>query len=128
MRGMGRVFKRGSVYWIAYSYRNQEYRESAHSESEAAARKLLKKRIGEAGIGQFIGPNEERLTFEDMADALLTDYEINKLRSVRSVKLSIKHLRRSFGMQHALDITTDKNQEIHSGASARGCREREYQP
>ncbi len=29
MRGMGRIFKRGSVYWIAYSYRNQEYRESA---------------------------------------------------------------------------------------------------
>jgi len=105
---MGRVFKRGSVYWIAYSYRNQEYRESAHSESEAAARKLLKKRIGEAGTGQFIGPNEERVTFEYIADALLTDYEINKLRSVRSVKLSIKHLRRTFGMQRALDITTDK--------------------
>ena len=72
MGGMGRIFKRGSVYWIAYSYRNKEYRESSQSESESQARKLLKKRIGEAGTGQFLGPNEERVTFEDMADALLT--------------------------------------------------------
>ena len=72
MGGMGRIFKRGSVYWIAYSYRNKEYRESSQSESESQARKLLKKRIGEAGTGQFFGPNEERVTFEDMADALLT--------------------------------------------------------
>ncbi len=67
MRGTGRIFKRGSVYWIAYSYRNKEYRESSGSENEASARKLLKKRIGEAASGRFIGPNEERLTFEDMA-------------------------------------------------------------
>jgi integrase len=108
MRGMGRIFKRGSVYWIAYSYRNKEYRESSQSESESQARKLLKKRIGEAGTGQFLGPNEERVTFEDMADALLTDYEINKLRSIRSLKLSIKHLKARFALERAIDITTDK--------------------
>src|ERR1700691_1515990 len=62
MRGMGRIFKRGSVYWIAYSYRNKEYRESSGSESESQARKLLKKRIGEGSAGQFLGPNEERVT------------------------------------------------------------------
>lgn len=108
MRGMGRIFKRGSVYWVAYSYRNKEYRESSQSESESQARKLLKKRIGEASTGQFLGPNEERLTFEDMADALLTDYEINKLRSIRSLKLSIKHLKARFGLERAIDITTEK--------------------
>jgi hypothetical protein len=108
MRGMGRIFKRGSVYWIAYSYRNKEYRESSQSESQGQARKLLKKRIGEAGAGQFLGPNEERVTFDDMADVLLTDYEINKLRSIRSLKLSIKHLKARFGLERAIDITTDK--------------------
>jgi hypothetical protein len=108
MRGMGRIFKRGSVYWIAYSYRNKEYRESAHSESESQARKLLKQRIGEAAAGQFIGPKAERLTFEEMADALLTDYEINGLGSIRSIRLSVKHLREAFGLQRAIDITTDK--------------------
>jgi integrase len=108
MRGMGRIFKRGPVYWIAYSYRNKEYRESSGSESESQARKLLKKRIGEGSTGQFLGPNEERVTFEDMADALVTDYEINKLRSIRSLKLSIKHLKDRFALERAIDITTDK--------------------
>src|ERR1700722_3072121 len=108
MRGMGRIFKRGSVYWIAYSYRNKEYRESSGSESESQARKLLKKRIGEGSTGQFLGPNEERVTFEDMADALVIDYEINKLRSIRSLKLSIKHLKDRFALERAIDITTDK--------------------
>lgn len=109
MRGMGRIFKRGSVYWIAYNHRGQEHRESSQSENESVARKLLKKRIGEVATGKFIGPNEERLiSFEDMADGLVTDYEINKLRSLRSVKLSVKHLKRTFALDRAVDITTDR--------------------
>ncbi len=59
MRGMGRVFKRGSIYWIAYNHRGKEYRESARTESESDAQRLLKKRIGEAVSGKLIGPSEE---------------------------------------------------------------------
>jgi hypothetical protein len=117
MRGMGRIFKRGSIYWVAYNHRGQEHRESSQSENESVARKLLKKRIGEVATGQFIGPNEERLTFEELADALLTDYKINKQRSIRSVKLSLEHLRQAFGLMLALDVTTE-DQEIYRRAPA----------
>jgi hypothetical protein len=92
-RETGRIFKRGSVYWIAYCYRGKEHRESSRSTNEAQALKLLKKRIGETANGKLIGPVEERVTFEDLADELLTDYEVNRLRSIRSVRLSIKHLK-----------------------------------
>ena len=105
MRGFGRVFKRGSIYWIAYNHRGREHRESAKTENESAARKFLKKRIGEVASGKFIGPSEERLSFEDMADALVTDYEINKLRSLRSLKLSVRHLRGDFALDRAVDVT-----------------------
>jgi len=108
MRGMGRVFKRGSVYWIAYCYRGKERRESSRSTNEAQALKLLKKRIGEAATGKLIEPVEERVTFEDLADALLTDYEVNRLRSIRSVRLSVKHLKARFALERAVDITTEK--------------------
>jgi hypothetical protein len=108
MRGFGRVFKPGSIYWIAYNHRGKEHRESAKTENESAARKLLKKRIGEVTSGKLIGPSEERLSFENMADALVTDYEINKLRSLRSVKLSVRHLRRTFALDRAVDFTTDR--------------------
>jgi len=105
---MGRIFKRGSIYWIAYCYRGKEHRESSRSDSEAQARKLLKRRLGEAGTGRLVGPSEERLTFEDLATMLLTDYEINGKRSVESVRLSLRHLRDFFGLDRALDITADR--------------------
>ena len=108
MRGMGRIFKRGPVYWIAYSYRGKEYRESSRSETESQARKLLKKRIGETNAGTFIGPNEERLTFEGIADMLLTDYQINGKRSIPTLRGLIRHLSDSFAMTRAVDITADR--------------------
>src|SRR5207302_4108852 len=60
MRGLGRVFKRGEVCWIAYSWRGTEHRESAQSTRESDARRLLKKRLGEIGRGRLIGSIEER--------------------------------------------------------------------
>src|SRR5579885_1176653 len=108
MRGMGRIFKRGPIYWIAYYHRGKEFRESSRSDSEAQARKLLKKRIGEVANGQLIGPSEERLGFDDLANMLITDYEINGKRSVDSVRLSIRHLREFFGLYRAIDITPDR--------------------
>ena len=105
---MGRIFKRGPIYWIAYSYRGKEHRESSRSDSESQARKLLKKRIGETSAGTFIGPNEERLTFEGMADMLLTDYQINGKRSLSTLRGLIRHLSGSFEMTKAVDITPDR--------------------
>ena len=108
MRGMGRVFKRGTVYWVAYYHRGKEYRESSESESESAAKKLLKKRIGEVAQGRLLGANQDRLTFDDLTQALLADYQINGRRSLRSARLSISHLRKFFGFDRAVDITTDR--------------------
>jgi integrase len=104
---MGRVFKRGSVYWISYYHRGKEFRESSESDNESAAKKLLKKRI-EVAQGRLIGPNQERVTFGDLAQALLADYQINGRRSARSARLSISHLRKFFGFDRAVDITTDR--------------------
>jgi integrase len=108
MRGMGRVFKRGSLYWISYYHRGKEFRESSESEKESTAKKLLKKRIGEIAQGRLRGANQERVTFDDLAQALLADYQINGRRSARSARLSISHLRKFFGFDRAIDITTDR--------------------
>ncbi len=108
MRGMGRVFKRGSLYWISYYHRGKEFRESSESDNESVAKKLLKKRIGEVAQGRLRGANQERATFDDLAHALLVDYQINGRRSARSARLSISHLRKFFGFDRAIDITTDR--------------------
>ncbi len=108
MRGMGTVYKRGSVRWISYYHRGKQYRESSHSESEAQARRLLKKRLGEMGRGKFIGPAEEKVTFEEMAQDLLCDYKVNARKALSVIQFPTRHLKESFALDKALDITTDR--------------------
>jgi len=108
MRGMGTVYKRGSVCWICYYHRGKQYRESSHSESEAQARRLLKRRLGEMGRGKLIGPVEEKVTFEEMAQDLLCDYKVNARKALSAIQFPIRHLRESFSLDKALDITSDR--------------------
>ncbi len=107
-RGMGRVFERGSVYWIAYSRRGHEYRESSHSTKEGDAWRLLKTRLGQIEAKKFVGPKEERVRFEDLKAVYLQDYEVRGLRSVETAELRVKHLAAYFGEDRALDITPDR--------------------
>jgi hypothetical protein len=71
-RGDGRVYKRkgSSRYWIQYSVRGCQYREPG-GRTPAAARKKLRQRLREAGIERFGGPAAERVTVDQLADALL---------------------------------------------------------
>ena len=108
-RGSGSIYLRGTTYWIRYSHRGVEYRESAESESETVARRLLNARIRETGKrGKFLGPAEERLRFEDLAAMFRNDYVVNNRRSLRRVDASLKQLRNYFGLDRAVDITADK--------------------
>jgi integrase len=108
-RGSGSIYLRGVTYWIRYSHRGQEYRESSESESETVARRLLNARIRETGKrGKFLGPAEERLRFEDLAEMLRSDYLVNNRRSLRRVDASLKQLRNYFGLDRAIDITADR--------------------
>src|SRR6266508_909911 len=106
--GMGRIFQRGQTFWIAYYRHGQEYRESTHSVNENDAMKLLKKRFGEIASRRFIGPQEERVMFEDLKKGIVRDYELRGLRSTRAAKGRMKHLKEYFGDMRALDITPDR--------------------
>lgn len=107
MKGFGRIYLRGSIYWIEYWHRGKGYRESSHSDKDTVARRLLKKRLGEIASGQFIGPTEERVTFEEMANDLLNHYRAND-QDAEAVKYPIARLRNSFGFDKTIDITTDR--------------------
>ncbi len=47
MRGFGRVYRRGRIWWIAYSVCGAERRESSGSTAKEDAKDILKDRIGE---------------------------------------------------------------------------------
>lgn len=110
--GTGRIYRRpdveGGTWWIDFSYRGQRHRESTESTKRSDATKLLKKRMGEQGSGQFIGRAEERVMFEDLASMIETNYQVKGNRSTRALRFSLVHLREFFGMSRAIDITTDR--------------------
>jgi len=64
--------------------------------------------MGEITSAKFVGPSEERLTFEDIATDLTRDYEINGRRAIVSLHYWLAHLRRYFGTDRVVDITADR--------------------
>ena len=53
---MGRIYRRGQVWWIQYYGQGQLFRESTRSELKSAAISLLKLREGEIGHGRLPYP------------------------------------------------------------------------
>src|SRR5450755_1668247 len=110
MRGEGRIFKvKGSRFWqIAFSYDGKEFRESSKTDNEQAARKALRKAIGQIENGKYVGPAETRLSFEDMAAALAIYYKLKGRASLKSLPYFLKPLREAFGADRARKITTGR--------------------
>jgi integrase len=114
MRGDGRVFKRkgSEVFWIAYYHRGKEIRESSGTTDPEKARRFLRHRLREIGADQlglrrFVGPAQDRVTFDVMAEDYLKDYEINRRRSRFAAEARVAHLKGFFGEWRAVAITTD---------------------
>jgi integrase len=108
--GLGGIFRPAgtSRYWIRYSHNGKQIRESSGSTSESKARALLKKRLGEIEVGKFSEPSAKRITVGELLDGLMTRYQIEKARSFRNTKSVIKHLRRFFAEDRAVEITTPR--------------------
>ncbi|MGA7624930.1 MAG: site-specific integrase [Candidatus Acidiferrales bacterium] len=122
MRGAGRIFKRpnSSAYWIAYSHRGKEVRESvdkhlrtsgiARAATKNDAERLLKLRLRQVGadlLGArlFVGPQQERVLADELLDALETDLTLRQARSLPALKSHLKRIRAAFGDRRAIDIS-----------------------
>jgi hypothetical protein len=75
---MGEIRKRGGVYWIRYYRDGRRHEESARTDKWETARDLLRDREGDIAKGLPVSPKTGKLTFDDAADDLLTDYETTK--------------------------------------------------
>lgn len=116
MRGEGRVFQRGKIWWIAYwgpqDGRWKEIRESSKSEKESDAAKLLRDRVRaianhRGGIRAFQGPMQEKLTVADLLDSLQADYRRRQIKSLRTTLIHMKPVREFFGHMRAVALTPD---------------------
>jgi len=101
MKGDGRVFQRGEIWWVAYYHEGREHRESSKSRERKEAVRLLRQRVGEvsAGIVQgrrvHRGARTRRVRMLDLFDLLEHHYQISNCTS-RMNGYSLKRLRRRF--------------------------------
>lgn len=104
---MGSIYKRGSVLWIKYYRNGVPMRESADSDKENVAKKLLRDREGAIDRGVPVTPQTNRVTLSELLDDVLTDYRVNQRKSLETVTYYIEgHVRPYFGTRKAASITT----------------------
>jgi len=104
--GLGSVYQRGGVWWIAYYYAGELHRESSRSPREFDARALLKRRQRAMAKGRPT-PNVEQVTLKKLLDDLRDVYVTNKLASLRTFPSHRTALLAAFGVgARAVDITT----------------------
>jgi integrase len=103
-RGLGWLQLRGRIWWVGYTFRGRTYRESSRSDRRTDAVKLLRRRVAQIGEDKFIGPDEERVTFRDIKELLLTHYKVNGRRSVHRAEIAFRRLEEVFGQHRAVEI------------------------
>jgi len=105
---MGSIYKRGEVFWIKYYRYGKPHRESAKSDKESEAKRLLKRREGEIAEGKIPTIYFDRIRFEQLAEDFLTDYRINDKKSLVRAERSVNHLKQAFERCRITDITTPR--------------------
>lgn len=81
-RGGGRVYQRGSRWWIEYWHRGKQFREPGGRTKEAAD-KMRRKRLKEIAGDTFIGPQQERVTVGELLDELMTHLRTKGAKACR---------------------------------------------
>jgi integrase len=126
MRGNGRLFLRGHIYWAAYYLRGKEFRESTGETNDKKAGNFLKRRLNEVGADQlglhtFTPPRNQRLTLHDLLESLKKDFELRGKMSPQNAS-GLKKAETDFGTYRAMGLTADKIDEYVQGRLDAGGR------
>lgn len=103
---MGTIYKRGNIWWIQYYRNGKPYQESSRSKKKMVGRKLLELREGEIAQGKLPGIHFDKVIFDELAEDLLTDYELNERKSIERAQISVNHLKKFLEGMRVIDITT----------------------
>jgi integrase len=110
-RGAGHIFKakyktksgvcESRFFYIQYYRDGARYVENTHSDKITAAKGLLRKRLGSE---VFVAPKIEKITFDELAADVVTDYEQNEHTSLPRIKRSLGYLTKFFRGYRAINI------------------------
>lgn len=93
---------------IKYYRDGRPMRESAETSKETEAKKLLKSREGDSVHGVQVTPRVTRVRFSELAEAVVNDYKMRKLKSLPDLQMRLRlHVLPAFGHHRAASITSD---------------------
>lgn len=87
---MGSIYQRGNVWWIKYHRGGRPFYESRGSGAHEDAKNLLRLREGDIARGVPVTPQVNRCLIEELLADVVTDYEVNKKKSIKDLKRRIK--------------------------------------
>jgi hypothetical protein len=87
--GDGRIWLRGTTWWIQYYVRGRQVRESSKTPKKMVAEELLRRRLVEVEDGEVAA---QRLSYEQLRDALYADYETHDNKSLFTRKDGTRYL------------------------------------
>jgi hypothetical protein len=120
--GQGRIYLRGRTWWIEFYHNGHKVRESSHSDVQADAKALLRTRLGELGLGRFVGRRAEKVTVPELLDLVAADYEQKGRRSGKRLAHARQHLLDMLGSDLALPGDPATARGLRCVPSARWCR------
>jgi len=110
-RGDGGLYRRpGTAYWwMRIPYRSGMLREpNRETDRKKAKVKLDAKRdeiaAARGGYTTLVGPEQKSKTVDALLDALVQDFELRKVRSLKSIKSYIKSVEKAFGHWKAVEL------------------------
>jgi len=104
MRGDGRLYQRGRVWWVAWSFRGRERRESSKSRDKAVAKRLLRIRVGQIAKGERPSLGDHQVSVGQILDHYAADRE-NAGRWSSATRRSAAWVRARFGDWKVTEIT-----------------------
>lgn len=108
-RGTGAVYQvKGSKIWrVGYPGPNGEYvRESSGEENKTRAKDFLRKRMEAVSGGNFLGPQVEKITVDELYNGLLADYRTHGQFVLWPERCWNAHLKDYFGGMKASRVGT----------------------
>ena len=118
---MGRIYRRGQVWWVQYYRRGRLFRESSRSERKSAATNLLRKREGDIVDGRLPAQHVEKTAFEDLARLYVQDLEINRPEALPRAQIILAHFQNFFASFRAAEISTQRIGEYIAQRRSKGA-------
>ncbi len=99
------LFKRGSVWWMSFTYQGKQYRRTTETDDKNLAKRIYDKVKGEIAEGKWFEklPGEDR-TFKEMMEEYMAKHSKVKKASSERDRASILHLSPFFGEMRLVDI------------------------